>query len=620
MGRSFHAFSIFLCFALSAAPGRCAPSLLGVGANQPAGEHVTSSPAPAAPEAAPAPDPDLSVRLADAKPEPFGGFVVPCAPPDADALRTLSTGSMRRAGAASDGVSLLVVQLRTRSPARLRVELVGDEPGALGMVTDTHIWKATATSLVLDTAPDGKGHAAVALYRPPDEFGKRFADRSERTVELHVRDERTRVPLRQRAHVQPIRIVRPPVVLVHGTYSDLVEDFQTPLKRGLRTMERTMVDAGFTVSMVDYKQTNGRSSGGDSAFTDNQKVVFEGPGGIRDALQRFRDARLREPIAVTQADVVGYSMGGVLVRVYARGSSLKGPAPSFDHFHAGRSRCPDCWYHRADNFHQGDIHRLITLGSTHMGSDICRVFEGYQDAIDDITAHDPHAMMTADAAWPAMLLIFADWDMGIHTGAHQNQNPGSDELRDLGPTPVPSHAVVGHSDDADTVTNYGGYYANRMSKIWQLSSPAVLQLAFWHMGQERDGVKLARMRKLQSDLEGTDNHGLSPDEAALQLAHLRKEGPISLRRAAFGNTPNDCTVRLESAMGGLFPPHVTEFDHVVHSELPHDPRVIARVIELLARPGDAFSPSFPDSWIARQLNPVRAKNWKRASVSSSGNP
>ncbi|MBK9982356.1 MAG: hypothetical protein IPP15_08020 [Saprospiraceae bacterium] len=149
-----------------------------------------------------------------------------------------------------------------------------------------------------------------------------------------------------------IPIVRPPVVLVHGTYSDPEKAWKTPIAGGISFYDR-LVSEGFKVFTVNYKETNGSVgfTSDHTGFADNAKVVWgdvypENTGGIKDALVYYRDSL---KIAATQADVIGHSLGGILPRVYA--SSYFNPD-----------------YKRKENFMQGDISRLVTIASTHFGS------------------------------------------------------------------------------------------------------------------------------------------------------------------------------------------------------------------------------------------------------------
>ena len=118
-------------------------------------------------------------------------------------------------------------------------------------------------------------------------------------------------------------IVRPPVVLVHGIWS----------KRGAWGSDYKKEDAFHTTYVADYEATNGAS------FSTNVGAIQD---DVKTALSNARDKK----VAVTQADVMGHSMGGILTRLYIGGNNFKRP----------------------DNLGKGDIRRLISLDTPHSGS------------------------------------------------------------------------------------------------------------------------------------------------------------------------------------------------------------------------------------------------------------
>ena len=148
-----------------------------------------------------------------------------------------------------------------------------------------------------------------------------------------------------RSFEQSIPVVAPPVVLVHGTYS--TPETWTGEVAG-QDFEAAMHTAGYKTFAVDYSDRNGQGNGM-SSFEYNAMVVKEQPNGIQKALDSFR---IRN-ISVTQVDVVGHSLGGILPRVYASDYQNYNPT-----------------YRNAQNYMEGDINRLITIASTHFGSNL----------------------------------------------------------------------------------------------------------------------------------------------------------------------------------------------------------------------------------------------------------
>jgi pimeloyl-ACP methyl ester carboxylesterase len=272
-------------------------------------------------------------------------------------------------------------------------------------------------------------HAVFARYTPPEAFGTaspddeaEFGSKAVRRLEIEISWTDAQSPTTPEYRMKKGFVLeRPPVVLVHGTYDNPTDCWDYPRtdihwraapaiyqQQGLAGKLR---DLGYRVYLVDFERSNGFSgttretgtwvtretgtvgywSGRRPAppmrphqrshFRDNQKVVMvggtrKGDGrGIAAALEEYRARK----IAVTQADVVGHSMGGVLIRAYARGAPLPiNPGevclpPATPETPEG----PGNWYYRDDNFHQGDINRIITIGSTHKGSHMSQLLQHY---------------------------------------------------------------------------------------------------------------------------------------------------------------------------------------------------------------------------------------------------
>jgi len=212
--------------------------------------------------------------------------------------------------------------------------------------------------------------------------------------------------------VYTIAIVRPPVVLIHGTYSNPVSTWRSGFEAE-KSMYDVLREAGFWVSTVDYSSTNGSDEEEDSSFEANKMVVWENDGGIEDALETYRSSA----IAVTRADVIGHSLGGVLPRVYASNK-----------YH------PE--YERLENFMEGDINRLITIASTHYGSHLGE-YQFFMNELSLIEDGPYNALLTPVASYAA------SWFAGTPaTAAVRDQLPGSNALALIGEVKVPSHAIT----------------------------------------------------------------------------------------------------------------------------------------------------------------------------------
>ena len=225
-----------------------------------------------------------------------------------------------------------------------------------------------------------------------------------------------------------VKIVRPPVILVHGTFSTPQTAWQeTASSPGSKSMEAHLSENGFRTFLLDYTATNG--SADPSGFSDNAMALWENPGGIEEAVNTYRNLQ----IACTQADVIGHSLGGILPRIYAS-----------EHYN------PE-GYLRKENFMEGDMNRLITLGSTHFGSHMGELKVFLENAsIFDVGPLGWVAGQTAT--------LIGNWvSSTANTGAVIDQLPAPGEndagmpLALLGRTAVPAHAITCRVDRGELV-------------------------------------------------------------------------------------------------------------------------------------------------------------------------
>ena len=221
-------------------------------------------------------------------------------------------------GVASDGVNALL--LRTVSG------LTGT--GCFEIVSTSSQDQGTVQTPLTTTQPVSALHYGFSYYTPPSFYGDSSESRTltvEFTFTPNIGNGNT---TRLRAQV---KIVRPPVMLIHGVWSD-GSSWNSDYVRN---------DQTHTTYAGDYKSTNG------SAFATNQTKV---QGYINQALTNFR----RKGYAGTQADVIAHSMGGLLTRLFAG-------TPN---------------YMRPENLNKGDVHRLITLDTPHFGSNFANLLVG----------------------------------------------------------------------------------------------------------------------------------------------------------------------------------------------------------------------------------------------------
>lgn len=280
----------------------------------------------------------------------------------------------------------------------------------------------------------------IALYTPPVGLPK------DEDVEIisEIRSAKARFKIEFTLNNQTdeldfaIDLFQPPVVLVHGTFDNPDNCWKTPISPAANTMVQALEFRGFYVSTVDYSNTNGAKDTNlpytepSSSFLSNRKVVYSNPGGIEADVNHFRE---EFNLACTRADVVGHSMGGVLPRVLA--SDDTGNNPYNDD------------YYRTNNFINGDINRLISIASTHHGSDLSFFLHFFNTSWKN--SNLPFISRLGNSLIPFALWLAGDFS---ESGAVRDQVPGSPGLQRIGPTEVPSHAIV------CTVEDIGDFESN----------------------------------------------------------------------------------------------------------------------------------------------------------------
>ena len=382
-----------------------------------------------------------AIPIGDVNPDFIGGFLT-CT--DIDSVEMLSSISaiecikVIRQGIVCDGASRGLVVLPVGVSGRVEWEL----DTLLGRFDP--VW-GDSTIMYFD-----QPHA-MAVYHAPKLFPKdtierhRFegveADYAQFSLQLTASNGDI-----QNANYR-LRLVRPPVVLMHGTFDTPQNCWQTPMSVDEISLQDKLTDAGFATFAVDYSATNGKGLGPEyscngsflfnkgSCFESNKQVIHKNNGGIEDAIFHFRN---NMNIIATRADVVGHSMGGVLPRVYA----------SFLYqFDIDSKANLEYEYNRLNNFNKGDIRRLLTISSTHHGSDMSYYLSfmnrvAYGDDSPFMNSIFDQGITQATLAKIQLTFIWFFQGMTPNRGAVMDQLPKSRALRRIGATSIPAHAIV----------------------------------------------------------------------------------------------------------------------------------------------------------------------------------
>jgi pimeloyl-ACP methyl ester carboxylesterase len=232
---------------------------------------------------------------------------------------SLLNGGRTVDGVAADGVAQLLIRV-TGAQANDTLQLELDQDGGLADLGSTSFQSAVTINA------DSQGNA-FALYRAPLDFARLGGGddaKQSRTVHLTV----TPASAVSSSTGTPILIVRPPVILVHGTWGNAAKWLHFGALNPLNP------DPRFHVFPIDYSGVELQGVTVIAASVMDQ---------IRNNTTRFKNLL---HVASVQSDLVAYSLGGLVSRALAL-------TPAFI---------------RDENFAAGDVHKLITLDATHSGT------------------------------------------------------------------------------------------------------------------------------------------------------------------------------------------------------------------------------------------------------------
>ena len=409
-------------------------------------------------------------------------------------------------GTTADGSSKTMVVVSSEGFDEISIQDSGEENGTLEFPWGRGTFEFSG------------GRFFIAIYTPPNQLPNANNHISQEGLAFQTLsfDARLHREVGDKEVLINIPLIRPPVILSHGTFDNPENCWKTPLA-GEKSMYQHLVDENYKVFTLDYSGTNGSQKGpcpgsflfsSDaliSSFYCNRTILFDNPGGISEALSYYRNTL---NVAVTQVDVVGHSMGGIIPRVYASDSD------DFDGYNTDG-------YYRTDNFEEGDINRLITIASTHMGSDLSE----FQTFLNQSWSDSRLPILERLSNFTTTQLLWFGAGVG-ETGAVLDQQPYSPGLRRIGPTPIPSHAIVCTVKDIRAMEENEGdpndfaTYANlyRGTSAYFYFFPGVIRNYLFNF--------LSRYDRLPSslrtpDVEGNELFTNVPADSLLQASRLK---------------------------------------------------------------------------------------------------
>ncbi|NTX12761.1 choice-of-anchor A family protein [Myxococcus sp. CA056] len=307
---------------------------------------------------------------------------------DLEALANEENGASIRAVVA-DGETKLVVRAKVSGAGNMVFSVpaaTGNPNGVLSAIGSSTVSNTVSVPAVqLST-----GFYALALYTSPEDFNNgTSAGVNKRTTTLSA----AFTPTGGTAVTEtlPLNIIRPPLVVVHDIWSSCL--FWTG-------SARISGNPLFDVTCADYALYN--SAGIESP--QNVDVVSK---AVDEALTEHR----HDNVAVTQVDVIGHGMGGLMARKFVDRTD----------------------YHDDSNLGKGYFNRLITVNTPHLGTRIA----------DEVVRMRTSLNASEMTAVRNMLRNFGVKIDGAEGGAIDDLVTQSPTINSIQTTVVPSHVLVG---------------------------------------------------------------------------------------------------------------------------------------------------------------------------------
>jgi pimeloyl-ACP methyl ester carboxylesterase len=227
-------------------------------------------------------------------------------------------------GAVTDGVSKILIVAESEHSVTFSLS-----EGKNGTLTSLDDQTQTGTQS-LTASPDAHGRIAV-IYTSPNGFGVAHQDHWRN---LTITGTSENEP--DNTDSKKIILSPPPVIFVHGMWSEP----KVWTKGGFtRTMERNGYLPG-DYYLVNYKSHSAKT------FKPGDPESAATRGAIQDQIKKALTEYRKMKFAISQVDVVGHSLGGLMARSLSQQQDFV----------------------KAENYNHGYFHRLITIGTPHRGS------------------------------------------------------------------------------------------------------------------------------------------------------------------------------------------------------------------------------------------------------------
>lgn len=314
-----------------------------------------------------------------------------------DANPTLSDPLPPRIGTTADGVSKLLIVVRTDRPVDLELAAGSAASGTL-----TRVDGGGASPLRGMVPVNGD---VRAIYTPPEDPGTSQPTRTIVVIVSNAEDPSQSV-------LVPIVLQRAPLVMIHGLWSN-ASTWSAAFRAGLEA-------SGYPPDLRAFADYSG--NGGAAESWNPRHPNAPGLRALRRTIHQMRTRVRKRGIAITKVDLLGHSMGGLYARSFIQQSGAANAA----------------------NFDTSDVRRFVTLGTPHYGAGVAAVLSRH--------ARDPSIQCSLTRVC-TIAEFFASLDdpRPIDRGAIDALAGGSSAYQALtaGTLGVPAHAFITDAANAE---------------------------------------------------------------------------------------------------------------------------------------------------------------------------
>jgi pimeloyl-ACP methyl ester carboxylesterase len=316
-----------------------------------------------------------------------------------------------RNGTIADGVSKLILVVYSNKELQFSINETKPDDLTNGILSCLNQTKVDSLRSAVKVSPEDIGNersVVVAVYTPPDSFNQ---DRViNKTIRVNVSDPYN--PDARILYELPIKLYRPPVVLVHGIWTNSCNTWIET------NFANKLTEKGFMYAFADYGDHNSETFDPCAVeIKDGKPFGNYGIDSIRNTMKYILNVYHNFSIAASQVDIIAHSMGGLMARGFVQQSD----------------------YLKQDNFMKGSIHRLITIGTPHLGGSLSKFLYDHRD--DWYCFDENGEILPAKKcdATPVQLKT----RVPITQGGVESLIPGSDAYSNLRQTNVKSYAIAG---------------------------------------------------------------------------------------------------------------------------------------------------------------------------------